>query len=386
MVLPRSRSLLADDVEDGDRLFFRLLMLLLALGAGWAALVPVGVEIRAVTARVEPATRVYPVASEATGRVVKVPLALGAKVAAGDPLLVLDTVHETEDLASARANLAELERRAAALEQESREELRRLDLEIEAAAIDEASSARQARGDATAQAYADRHLAQSEKLLEVGLVSKNERLRLEAEAARTSNVADVAAFNHDKNARRLAAAQRSRAVREAALAGSLATLHGQIAEARARVTHLEGELEERTVRSPAAGILRELAVLGPGSVVAAGEKFAKVVPEGPGSVIAAKVDARYLPRLRPGLRATVREIEARPSAGDGSFGSLLAAPFSAAIAAELAAVGVPDEDGDLVPVELRILADRLPVGAPVKVEIELERAPLLSTLLRSLRW
>lgn len=206
------------------------------------------------------------------------------------------------------------------------------------------------------------------------MVSKNERLRLEAEAARTSSVADVAAFNHDKFARRLTAAKRSRAVREAALSGSLATLRGQVAEARSRVAQLENELEERIVRSPADGILRELTILGPGSVIAAGDKIAKVVPEEPGSMIAATVEARYLPRLRPGLPAKIRLIEARRGVSDEVLG------------AELAAVGVPDEEGASLPVELRLASGRLLVGSPVRVEIELERAPLLFTLVRSLRW
>lgn len=373
MVLPRSRSQLADDVRTGDRTFFGLILAFFSAFLMWAVAVPVGVEIRALTAHIEPAGRVYAVAPEASGRVVEVPLALGARVTAGDPILVLDAEHEREELETARGALAALEQRRALLLLESEAELSRLDLEVTSAVFDEAVAARQAQGDAVHRSYAARSLEQSEKLLEIGLVSKNERLRLEAEAERTRSTADIAALGHQKSQQKLAVARRNRQAREAGFAGSVGALDGQIRQARSTLVHLEDELRRRVVRAPAAGILGDLASLGPGSVVAAGDKIAKIVPEGPGELVVARVESRYLPRLRPGLTASVREIEShRGGLGRQVTGAVIA-------------VGVPGEDEDTTVVELR-LSQPLAVGSPVRVEIEVERKALLFSLLESLHF
>ena len=372
MVLPRSRSWLADDIRVGDRLFLGLLLALLLAGTLWVSRYPIALRIRAIVAHVEPTARVHTVAPDVSGRVLSLPIELGDEVALGDPLLILDAEHEEEQLNSGRKRLAGLENRLLALQAETSEELSRLDLEIAAAEVDEASAARQALGDATTQTYAERGLQQSERLLEIGLVSQNERLRLEVEAARTRSVADVAALAHKKAVQRLAAARRARQAREAAFAGAIGLVRGQIEEARSDLVHFDEEVRRRTLRAPVAGVVRELQQLGPGSVLAAGEKIARIVPRGPGQVVLAQIEARYLPRLHAGLPAEVREVEARGGPGE-------------IWPAEVVAIGVPDADSRSVRVELKLLGGTLAVGAPVRVDIEIEKMPLALSLLETLR-
>ncbi|MGE3295322.1 MAG: HlyD family efflux transporter periplasmic adaptor subunit, partial [Geminicoccaceae bacterium] len=122
----------------------------------------------------------------------------------------------------------------------------------------------------------------------------------------------------------LAKAKASRSAAEAALAEAKSRLEGlaterrsqllaELADATADRDRLRDQLRAQdallsglVIRAPAAGVVQEIAVAAAGQAVAAQETLMRLVPEGEGLVVQARVANRDVGRLRPGLNATVK--------------------------------------------------------------------------------
>lgn len=95
----------------------------------------------------------------------------------------------------------------------------------------------------------------------------------------------------------------------------LSEVLGQLAQATAERDRLGEQLRAQDailasleVTAPADGIVQEIVVTAPGQAVAAHETLMKLVPEGEGVVVRAKVANQDVGRLRPGMPATVKVL------------------------------------------------------------------------------
>lgn len=334
---------------------------------------PLPVRATSSTAAVAPRERVHPVGTEVAGRVEKVHVALGAAVRAGDVLLELEAEHHAAEIAAAEEVVAYLRTRSAAIDREGAEELGRLNAEVAVARLELTSATEKARAERRAEVFASRHHEQGLRLVEMGLVSSDELLRREAEAAKATSSAAVAEITTARAAETLSAAIRQLAARRESFTGQAADLNGQLSSAEERVKHLRHDLEVRRVRAPVSGTVGSLATVRPGSLVEAGEAVAVIVPEHSEEVVLARLEARYAGVLKANQTAVVRTVA-------GSW----AGP-ARTLPARVLAVGLVESDG-LVPVELGLESDeQLGATTPVRVEVEIRRVPLLAALAASLQ-
>ncbi len=373
MSSPRSLKLLRDEEETGDRLLFVCFLVAAGAWCAWASWMPLPVRVASAAAAVAPEERVHPVGTDVAGRVARVHVSLGDTVDAGEVLVELEAEHHTAEVAAAEAVVAHLRARNAASDREGAEELAQLRAEVAAARLELTSATEKARGERLAAGFAGRHYEQGLRLVEMGLVSSDELLRREAEAARADSGAAIAELAAARAAETLAAAQRHLAARRESFAGLAAELSRQLSDAEERVDHLRHEADARRVRAPVSGTIGSLVAARPGSQLEAGATVAVIVPQHSEEVVLARIEARHAGVLKANQTALVRTV------AGSSQGSARMLP------ARVLAVGLVEADG-LIPVELRLQSDeQLGATTPVRVEVEVRRAPLLTALIASLR-
>jgi membrane fusion protein (multidrug efflux system) len=326
----------------------------------------------ATDARLEATRAPHPLHSPVLGRVVEVHLEVGARVGAGDTLVVLETAVESsrleeleqrlESLRAQRVSQVEAQRadglamereeRAEAAElKRAREMLREVAAELELARVDlERQRQLSARG----------LLPAAELDAAVALL---DRLQAEHDAA-TTGVAELD-WTHQGHAE-------GRAVRRSEHARKLAALDGEIAAAAAARSGREHDVQQRRIRAPVDGLVGEVSTVRPGSVVDEGELVAVVVPDGSLQIVATVGSARAIGRVRAGQRARLR-LHAYPWVRFGQ------------IEARVARVGLEAVDGG-VRVELDALeappAIPLQHGLEGTLEIEVDRLSPADLLLR----
>lgn len=348
---------------------------LLALAAAWSALARVPLHAVSQRARLEARGGIHPVDAMVTGRVTAVGMPLGARVVRGEVLLTLDSTDVRLRLDEARAAERGLSGQDAALEAElaAREEALASEESLGRASLSEARALRdQSRAGAE---LARRERARADVLRQRGLVAEAEADRARA-AMSQARAADDARGHHvsrlDSEARRDAADRRAETER---LRRALAELRARRDQARAQVERLEVELERHTVRAPVAGLLGRVDAPRVGSVVAAGQTVAVVVPEAEVEVAADLDAADAIGRVRPGQRARMR-VTGFPWTRHG------------ALEATVRAVASEPTDGR-VRVLLRLDEGAAPTiprrhGLVGQVEIELGEVSPAALLLRSL--
>jgi membrane fusion protein, adhesin transport system len=351
-----------------------LALLLGAAWAGWFAFGRVTVLELSQSARLEVQRAAHAVAAATGGAVLRSHLAIGRDVKAGDLLLELDDRVSRLRLAESTARLAGLPARQAAL----RDEIAALDA---ARAADQAATAAGAQaalarsGEAAAQlAFARDHERRLNAELASGSVAEIDALRARAEtlrqaAARDALVADARRSVLEAGGR----AQQLRA-RVDALRGQLLVLDNDAATLRAGIERLHAEIERLRVRAPVDGSLGDVAVLGPGSVVAEGQKLAVVLPRGSLRVVAAFRPATALGRLHPGQRAQVR-LDGFPWAQHGSVNARVQ-QVAGEVHDDALRVELALEDGTLPPAVLQH-------GLTGRVEVTLESVSPAVLLLRA---
>jgi membrane fusion protein (multidrug efflux system) len=377
MSTPFSRSLRA--IEGDGRGLGRWLaplgVVLVSAWGTWMVRAEVPVYAASTSARLVRERAVHPLQSGVDGRVVALHVTLDQPVAAGALVLELDAHEQRLALAEERARLAALEgeleatRAAVAALAAARDEARNAVTAVRA----EAELERTARE--LSQRYADEEADRLTQLEETGTVSK-----LTASRARTdAEIADVSVRQQGALLERLvvdlARDDQDRAALLAERRRELAAKDGAREVSRATIARLEHEVERRTLRAPAAGVVAELAALSPGAFVRAGQPLGAVVAEGRLAVEAEFRPADALGRVRLG-QAGELVLAGFPRAEFGtldvSVERIASEPREGAIRVEL---GLDPSANARIPLEH---------GLPGSVRIEIQRTTPAALVLRAI--
>jgi len=347
---------------------------LLAMWAAWFLFSRIPVYETSTAARIEATAAAHPIDARLAGRVVRVNLAVGAPVHAGDVLVELEADAERLALEQARTRLAALDPELSSARREIAAEERGIE--------DERRSAAGARDEQRAvlrETRAALELAEDEarrlaRLRAGGLVSEQDDARARAEVEQRRAASEAAASALARIDQEQKTRESDRLVRIQRLRGMLSRLEGESATSVAAVKRFEYEVERRLLRAPVAGRVGEAVDLKAGAAVREGERLAAIVPEGPLRVVAQFAPAAAFGRVFTGQPGTVR-LEGFPWAEYGS------------LRARVTRVANEMRDG-LVRVELDVtgMPAALPIShaLPGTVEIEVERVRPAWLVLRML--
>ncbi len=395
---------------------------LLGAALAWAAWAEVE-EVVGASGRVEPAGKVKLVNHPRGGRVAELFVREGDRVAEGAPLLRLDSTVEEGTYAEllARWQLKAVE--AARLRAEAEGGPIRVDPELArerpdlveaqtrlkesraaalAAADEAAERAVQARANEVASATAE------QARIKNSLVLLRQQLEAVVELAERGLYPKLKQVEVE---RQVAEAEGALRKAEATLAGARAAL----AEARARAAALEQELQSEVlaelqrvtaerdrlyeqvsaqvalldsllVTAPVAGIVQDLAITAPGQSIGANEPILRLVPQGEGLVIRARVANEDIGKVRPGMPAVVKVR---------TFDFLRYGTLEGRVV-EVAADAAPAREGEQAGYLVTVVTTRhhlgerpeeaaLTSGMLVDVELEVGRRTILSYLTDRLR-
>lgn len=333
----------------------------------------VSVYRTSVRARLEVTPAPAQVAAVIGGRVVQVDLAIGARVAADQALVVLDTRLEESAVVRARIRLAAITPELASIDRELEAE----DTVAHSGSASDRETERQAlarqRGAEAELARAEEEAVRVRSLVESGALPAADRSRANSEEARARATFEAAV--HEANA-----LGSNRAERAAGRSTRREQLQRQRLDLEAERTTVQGELEEldlviarSTLRAPVAGVLGAVDPVQPGAVLEPGEIVATVVPDGALQVVA-DYGADAIGRIAPGQPARVR-LDGFPWTHYGT------------VATRVARVSTELRDG-VIRVELALLPTdgRIPLahGMTGRVEIEVEQISPAELVVRTL--
>jgi multidrug resistance efflux pump len=375
MPSPFSRTLRSLEADGHRRWAAGLIpaLLLLSVWGVWFLVARVSVYEVSDRAWLAVDREAHPIAAPVPGRIASLRMALGQQVAAGEVLAVLEGEEQRSRLEEERARATGFERQAAALHQQiasGHQELADRGHASQAAVEETRSKLREAEAAAR---LAEQEAARQARLLASGLIPPAEAERAKSEAEQRH----AAAESLRQTLGRLAYEEKSTRSEQRGdideLERELALLTSQTSEARAAVRRLERDLELRTIRAPVAGRIGQIAPVRVGSVLAAGEPLAMVVPKGEIKAIAELLPASA-GRIEPGQRARV-VLHSFPAAQYGE------------LPATVSRLGSEPRDGR-IRVELSLRPDRrsrLPLqhGLPGTVEVEVERVSPAVLVLRT---
>lgn len=325
-------------------------------------------------ARLEVSQAAHPVTAQVAGRVANNPLAIGTAVRAGEVLVELDAGDATLRWREEEARRAALAAQSAALRQEiaSREQA----LQQDRLAADAAASGARLRTQeaAAAASFADDNERRLQEDSESGGAARVEALAARAEARKLAAARGALAAE----AERLSADGRMRQAQQRAvidaLRRQLAALEGDIATAAATAGRLQLDLEQRRLRAPVAGRIGDVLPLQPGTWVAAGQRFATVVPDGEFVVVADFAPAAVLGRVHPGQAARLR-LDGFPWAQYGTVSAIVSR-----VGGEIRDNAVRVEFRPQGPVPAGVVLQH---GLPGAIEVTLERIAPAMLLLRA---
>ncbi|HYU36267.1 MAG TPA: HlyD family efflux transporter periplasmic adaptor subunit [Thermoanaerobaculia bacterium] len=316
----------------------------------------------------------HPIAAPVPGRIASLRIALGQQVAAGEVLAVLEGEEQRSRLEEERARWTGLGHQAAALRQQiaaGQQELTDRGHASRAGVEETRSKLREAEAAAR---LADQQADRQARLLASGLIPPADAERARSEAEQRHAAAESLRQTLD----RLGFEEQGTASEQRGdideLERDLALLASQASEAQAAVRRLERDLELRTIRAPVAGRIGQIAPVRVGSVVAAGDPLAMVVPAGEIKAIAEFLPASALGRIQPDQRARI-VLQSFPAAQYGD------------LPATVTRLASEPRDGR-IRVELALEPDRhsrLPLqhGLPGTVEVEVERVSPAVLVLRT---
>ncbi len=337
-----ARSLLESRTSPWAGVLVLAIALLVGTAVAWTAWARVE-EVVTASGRVEPAGRVKLVNHPRGGRVAELFVRNGDRVAAGAPLLRLDGLGEegayAELLGRWQVKAVEAARLRAEAEggpiavdpqlARDRPDLVEAQERLKAAR----AAALAARREAARRLVQTRANELKGAAAELGRV-RNSLVLLRQQLEAVNELTERGLYPKLKQVeveRQVAAAEGERAKGEAALAGARTAL----AEAEARLAVLEEEaktevldelqrtvaerdrlyeqvtaqvgiLDTMLVTAPVAGIVQDLAVTGPGQSIGANEPILRLVPEGEGLVVEARVANEDIGKVKPGLDAVVK--------------------------------------------------------------------------------
>lgn len=402
-----ARSLLESRTSPWAGALVLLIAALVATALGWTAWARVE-ELVLATGRVEPSGKVKLVNHPRGGRVAELFVRNGERVAAGAPLLRLDGLGEEGLYAELLGRWQVKAVEAARLYAEANGTELAVDPELarqrpdllaaEARLKESRAAALEARRAAAAKAVQTRANEVKSVAAEQGRI-KNSLVLLRQQLDAVNELTDRGLYPRLKQVqveRQVAEAEGERAKAEAALAAARTAL----AEAEARAAALEQEarsevlaelqrataerdrlyeqivsqvglLDSMLVTAPVSGIVQDLAVTGPGQAIGANEPILRLVPEGEGLVVEARVANEDIGKVRPGLAARVKVR---------TFDFLRHGTLDGRVI-EVAADASPDPAGGAPSYVVRVVTDRqqlgsrpgeLPLGSGMLVDVELK--------------
>ncbi|HRH30383.1 MAG TPA: efflux RND transporter periplasmic adaptor subunit [Aquabacterium sp.] len=222
------------------------------------------------SARVETPARVE-VGTTITGRVARVLVREGDAVAAGAPLVQLESDEARANLAQAQANLAQAQGRLSSQQGLALPNAQAAQAQAQAQVLAAERDLIRVRELVAAQFYSPARLDESQRTLDVA--------RAQRDAARAQVQAN------------------------AAQGGERVGAQAQLDAARAAVAVAQARLDQTTVRAPAAGQVLDRKVEA-GQIVQAGTALMGLSVQGPIEIVA-QVDERFLGQLAPGQKAQV---------------------------------------------------------------------------------
>jgi multidrug resistance efflux pump len=336
---------------------------LLAMWSTWFLFSRIPLYETSTTARIEATAATYPIDARMAGRAVRVNLAVGAPVGAGDVLVELEADAERLALEQSRARLAALDPEIAAIRREIAAEERGIDDERRSTAGARDEQRAILRETRAALGLAEEEARRLARLRSGGLISEQEDARARSEVEQRRAASEAAASALARIDQEQKTRESDRFVRIQRLRGTLSRLEGEGATSAAAVKRFEYEVERRVLRAPVAGRIGEAMDLKTGAAVREGERLAAIVPDGPLRVVAQFAPASAFGRVFTGQPGTVR-LEGFPWAEYGS------------LRARVTRVANEMRDG-LVRVELDVtgMPAALPIShaLPGTVEIEVER-------------
>ncbi|MCP4655727.1 MAG: HlyD family efflux transporter periplasmic adaptor subunit, partial [bacterium] len=146
----------------------------------------------------------------------------------------------------------------------------------------------------------------SAKLHERGLLAEMDLRRTRAMASQRASEAAALRQAVARLGRESKREQTDRRAHVDQIAREIAELEGREVTSVAIARRLEEEIARRRIRAPVAGRIGEIAKVRPGSVVAAGDHLATVIPTAQLKVTAAFSPAAALARIAPGQPANLR--------------------------------------------------------------------------------
>jgi adhesin transport system membrane fusion protein len=337
-----ARSLLESRTSPWAGALVLAITALLGAALAWAAWAEVE-EVVTATGRVEPAGKVKLVNHPRGGRVAELFVRNGDRVAAGAPLLRLEEPSEQGTYAELLGRWQVKAIEAARLRAEAEGGPIVVDPQLARERPDLVEGQERLKAARAAALAARREAAQKAVQTRANEVKgaaaeqariKNSLVLLRQQLEAVNELAERGLYPKLKQVeveRQVAAAEGERAKAEAALAAARTAL----AEAEARLAALEQEarseildelqrttaerdrlyeqvvaqvglLDTLLVTAPVAGIVQDLAVTGPGQSIGANEPILRLVPEGEGLVVEARVANEDIGKVRPGLDAVVK--------------------------------------------------------------------------------
>ncbi len=376
MPSPFSRTLRSLEADGHRRWAAGLIPALLLLAAWGTWFVAARVTVYEVSDRAWLAVdrEAHPVAAPVAGRIASLRAALGQEVAAGEVLAVLEGEEQRSRLEEERARWTGFERQADALRQQMASGERELGERRGASQAAVAETRSKLREAEAAARLADQEAERQARLVAGGLIPPAEAERALSAAEQRREAAESLRRTLDRLAFEEKGTASGKRGNLDELARELALLASQSSGAEAAMRRLERELELRTLRAPVAGRIGQIAPVRVGSVVAAGEPLALVVPRGEIKAVAEFLPAAALGRIEPRQRARV-VLQSFPAAEYGELAAMV--------------VNLASEPRDgRIRVELALKPDRgsrLPLqhGLPGTVEVEVEKVSPAVLVLRT---
>jgi len=355
----------------------------LSIGAGfvilgawavWFFMADVTVVESSGDAQLAAASLPRPIESPIAGRVVVSRLRLGQAVQEGATLVELDSQALRLQVAEEEARLRGLEPQLQAIRGELEEEERGL-----------ATAARSARA---ARAAVDANRTEAEVALRVarderarmaamqhqGVVPEVDLMRAAGQVEQRGAAVKSLRVQSDKLHLDERTTTSDRGAQIERLRREEGELVGDVEMTRARVERLEHEIAQHLIRAPASGVLSSVVELTAGAMLSRGDQVGSVLPAGRMRIVARFAPPQAIGRVRVGQRAWMR-LDGFPWTQYGT------------LPARVSAVAGETHEGKLR-VELELLGPppaSIPIqhGLPGTVEVEVERAPPATLVLRA---
>lgn len=365
---------LANDKYSPSLLVILVATIILSAWAAWLFLARISVYETSDSGRIEVNTALYPIASQISGRVTAIHLAVGQEVQKDDLLIEFESEDEKLRLDEASKQLSALAPQLGALRDEvaAEEASRKEQIKAAGIAIDQARS--QLEESRASVQLAEDEASRIERLQAGGLVSEVDLARARTEVLKQRAAAEALRLQIDKLQANLRNGDSDSQVRIERLNRQMRSVEGEITTATATSNRLSHDIEKRAIKAPVSGRIGEAVDLRAGAIVNAGDKIGVIIPAGELKVVAYFRPSSAIGRIQPGQPARLR-LEGFPWTQYG------------VINATVATVASEPRDGR-IRIDLTLHRDpasAIPFqhGLPATVEVEVARLSPAVLLLRN---